>query len=383
VEPDERPAVRLSTFLRQHRDEVVGSWVAFADSMLSADQDLGRDALRDHAEALVLAIADDMDAVQSSAERQRKPSGDEDASRMGNVAAVHAKLRIDDAFRLEQLVAEFRALRASVVRLWERTLPEDGAEVRDELTRFHEAIDQALVQSVARYASRVAEVREQFLGILGHDLRNPIGAIRVSAQLLERSGDLTHDGAYLVGQIGRSAERMSRMVSDVLDLARSRLGGRIRLHRVETDLADVVLRAAEELAAFHPDRRIVVEGEGDLTGSWDRERIAQVVSNLVGNALEHGEPTSTITVRLRDLGADVRFDVHNLGAPLAPDALEAVLEASRSREAHPSATGHVGLGLFIVRQIVAAHGGEVTADSDAVHGTRIGVVLPRHEPQAG
>ncbi|HET7785540.1 MAG TPA: ATP-binding protein [Myxococcales bacterium] len=218
-------------------------------------------------------------------------------------------------------------------------------------------------------AKRTARFREQFVGIVSHDLRNPLTAILNSAQLLQRYGDLPERQARVAARISSSAERMARMIDDLLDFARSRLGGGFPIQRRRMDLQQVCEQIVEELE-FAWTRSIPVDAQGDLWGNWDPDRIAQVISNLVGNALQHSQ--GDVRVTLRAEGDTVVLETWNGGQPIPAEVVPHLFEPGR-RDARSSG---LGLGLFIVQQIVLAHGGHMEVRSDA-EGTVFTVALPR------
>ena len=223
-------------------------------------------------------------------------------------------------------------------------------------------------------AEETVRFRDHFVGIVGHDLRNPLTAIITSAQLLLRYGSLDARQARVVGRISTSADRMARMIDDLLDFARTRLGGGFPIHPRRIDLQEVTERTVEELLFAHPDRSVKVEAEGDLWGSWDPDRVEQVVSNLVGNALQHSD--GEVRVSLRGEREVVALSTHNGGPPIPRDVLPRVFEPGRRGDAR---SGGLGLGLFIVQQIVLAHGGSIEVRSAPEEGTTFTAVLPRKE----
>ncbi|HEY6221271.1 MAG TPA: HAMP domain-containing sensor histidine kinase, partial [Candidatus Eisenbacteria bacterium] len=291
--------------------------------------------------------------------------------RMEAVGLAHAALRIDDGFTLTQLLAEYRALRASVLRLFQRA---GGNDLR-QVTRFNEAIDEALVEATSRYMLVMDRTREQFLAVLGHDLRNPLSAIVMSAARMSGEGD---KGAKVAARILSSAERMRRMVNDLLDLTRTRLGPGIPIVPQRMDLAAACEEVLAEFQASHPDRCLELHCEGDLRGDWDPDRLAQVLSNLVGNALQHGKRGRPITVVARADAVAVLVEVHNEGSPIPRAALANIFEpmVRHARGDRDSASTSLGLGLHIARELVLAHGGSVSVASTARDGTTFSVRLP-------
>jgi two-component system sensor histidine kinase/response regulator len=217
-------------------------------------------------------------------------------------------------------------------------------------------------------------VNEMFMAVLGHDLRNPMNAVSTAAQLLEqRSAD--EAVRRTASRILSSARRMSRLIDDMLDLTRARLAGGIPLRRERTDFGAVVHRVVQEHQSAAPDSRIEVLCEGELTGDWDGDRLAQVASNLIGNALHHGEPGTPVHLRLDGSHPDVVvLSVANTGT-IAPDLLPHIFDPFRGGHQTAGRNHGVGLGLFIVQQIVLAHQGSVVVQSEET--TVFRVKLPR------
>ncbi len=226
-----------------------------------------------------------------------------------------------------------------------------------------------------------AEFRERFIGILGHDLRNPLNAITLSAKTLQRRGGLPPSEAKLAQRIEGSAQRMGHMISDILDLTRARLAGGLPLHLTPVELHPVCRQVAEELATVHPNRRISLELEGTGQGVWDGARLSQLLSNLLGNALEHSSPEAAVTVRCADTGGgQVLLQVHNPGPPIPNELLPSLFDPFRQAPSHReqgTRGSGLGLGLFVVREIARAHGGNVEVHSTREHGTTFRVRLPR------
>ncbi len=227
-------------------------------------------------------------------------------------------------------------------------------------------------------AARTAGFREHLLGIVSHDLRNPLSAIVTSAQLLLRHGELHERQARVMARISSSADRMTRMIDDLLDFARTPLGGEFPIHRRRTDLRQICEQTVEELEFAHT-RQVKLDAQGDLWGDWDADRMAQVISNLVGNALQHSGG-GEVAVSLRGETELVRLQTRNGGAPIPADVLPHVFEPGR-RGGNGAQSGGLGLGLFIVQQIVLAHGGSIEVRSTEEEGTTFEVSLPRKARQ--
>jgi len=293
---------------------------------------------------------------------------------MGQMGQIHAELRIEFGFNLVQMVSEYRALRASVLRLWDR----HGSSDPTGVTRFNEAIDEALGEAVARFTETTQRYRDQTLGILGHDLRNPLGAIVTGATLLISAEGLGDRGVSIAARMLSSANRMNRMIGDLLDLTRTRLGDQIPVVRAPLDLRPLCRQVIAELEGLRPAGGLTFAPRGDLRGEWDSDRIAQVVSNLVRNAIEHGGAGDPINVRAEDNGSDdVLLTVHNCGPPVPPGDLRSMFEPMVRHSADARSSRGLGLGLYIASQIVLAHGGTLVATSTDAGGTTFTAHLPR------
>ena len=376
--------MRLAEFIQRHRDEIIGEWEAFAGTMQPAAGEMSQPELREHARELLDAAAHDLDSAQTSQEQGQKAKGLGTERRMALVAQKHAMRRLNAGFRLQQVLAEYRALRATVVSLWAQASCRPSATRQRDLTRFHEAIDEALTESVNRYATQVDEYREQFLAVLGHDLRNPLGAISMLAASLSRATDMTDNRVATARQILVASGRMVRLVNDLLELTRAKLGEGITIKRQATELRTLSRQVVGELETIHPGRRLILECKGDVHGSWDSDRLAQIISNLVANALQHGDATAPVTIRAASGEGTARLTVHNHGGTIPPAWLKTIFDPTvRSSEGQRAGQPpHLGLGLFIVRELVRAHGGTVGVTSTQADGTTFTVSLPKHERSA-
>lgn len=377
---EERGApLRLTEFIEEHHDRIVGEWVAFARTLTPWSDGLSEEDLRDHAEELLDAIVVDMRSSQTTREQAEKGKGRDVGGPLSTVGKKHAIDRLEGGLMLDQLMSEYRALRASVLRQWEAA--EGGTT--DEMTRFNEAIDETLAESAAWYTEQLARTREQFLAILGHDLRTPLASIAMGATLLSRAENLEVKQVGVVTRMRNSAERMSRMVSDLLDLTRTRLGAGIPITPTPVELTSVCQQTLAELEAAYPDCQLHFESSGDLQGEWDADRLVQVVSNLVSNALQYGREDAPVSVVARAQGDEVVLSVHNSGDPIDERALKRIFEpmVRQGTQGDTRNGSGLGLGLFIARKIVASHGGTIGVTSTAEGGTTFTVKLPRHAPQ--
>ena len=361
----------LSAFIREHHEEIISEFAVFARTLMPPGADMTEAELRDHAEEILTAIVLDISVAQTSDEQSRKSHGLGSANTMRASGTLHADDRIRHGFMFRSVLAEFRALRATVLRLY----AESGATDLTEVLRFNEAVDEALTESMDRFTVQTDQFRDQFVGILSHDLRTPLGAITAGAALLALPEDNPQRRSWVVTRIMSSAQRMERMIRDLLDVTLARLSGSIPLKRQAADLKQLCEEAVIEIRASQPEAVVRLEANGDLRGEWDGDRLTQVVSNLIGNAIQHGKGTP-VTLTAQENGDSVTLAVHNGGPPIPPDVLPIVFEPlARGNE---ETDGHsIGLGLFIARAIVSAHGGNIQVDSSADAGTTFTVTLPK------
>jgi signal transduction histidine kinase len=366
----------LAEFIDQKRVLIVEEWRVFAQSLTPAATGMNATALRDHADDILTADIGDMRSQQTAAEQAEKSKGRGTAQRLGEIGRIHAALRIENGFKLGQLVAEYRALRASVLRLWE-TEGTDAAGV----TRFNESIDEALTEAVDSFMKTTEHYRDQSLGILGHDLRNPLSAIIMGSTLLVGSEALDDKSVRIAARMLNSANRMNRMISDLLDLTRTRFGDRIPIVRRPMDLEPLCRQVVAELDGVVRAGTLRFTPQGDLRGAWDHDRIAQVLSNLVRNAIQHGAPNDPILLVARDDGDAVSLAVHNGGPPIPERALATIFEPMVRHVTDETTNAGFGLGLYIASQIVLAHGGTLEAVSTEDRGTTFTARLPRRVPR--
>jgi signal transduction histidine kinase len=361
----------LRAFIRDHHEQIVSEFSVFAKTLMPANVEMTEAELRDHAEELLTAVVQDIGLSQTPEEQSRKSHGSGSAKTMEAPGRLHADDRIEHGFTFRAVLAEFRALRATVLRLYQ----ESGATDLTDVRRFNEAIDEAMTESMDRFAVQTDLFRDQFIGVLGHDLRTPLGAVMAGASLLAAPDDNPQRRGRVVARIMNSAQRMERMIGDLLDLTRVRLGGSMPLNRRSTDLRQVCEEALVEIRAGRPEAVLRFQAEGDLRGEWDVDRLAQVVSNLVSNAIQHGGGTP-VTLTAEEQSDGVTLAIHNGGPAIPPEVLPLVFEPlARGRE--DGASRSIGLGLFIARAIVSAHSGHIQVTSSTDAGTTLTVLLPK------
>ena len=381
--------MRLADFIEQNTRSVLEEWVEFAAANSAPGRSMDLEALRDDALGMLKTIVADLRTPQTGAEQRAKSKGQAESARGApdTPAEMHGAERAQTGFTISEMVSEYRALRASVIRLWtEHSGSLTGADLED-LMRFNETIDQALAESTERFSTDIDRSREIFVGILGHDLRTPLNAVVMASQIILDAPELHDRNLGLTRQTLSSALRMNSMVSDLLDFTRGRLGSGIPITREELDLGAVVRQVIEEVRLAHPDSVIQSSEIGDLKVRLDRGRIAQVVLNLLTNAVQYGTPKSVIGVSMIGESADVVLRVHNSGTPIPPSELTGIFSPFKRLASENAASGgssNLGFGLYIVERIVTAHGGSVDVRSSTAAGTLFSIRLPRHsEPEAG
>ena len=358
------PLMRLADFIEAHCDAIVDGAEAFAATQAPTVVHMDSDALRDHIPDILAAVVLDLRTSQDAAQQHAKSEGrSSDVTGPKSAARSHGRLRAKDGFNVDQMVAEYRAMRAAVLRLWAAEKALDHTDI-DDMVRFNEAIDQAVAESVADFSAEAESWRQVFLGILGHDLRGPLGVIVTTSEVMSV---MTRDTPFSAqtDRIIRSGRRMSKLLDDLLDYSRTSLGMGIRIARTQGDLQEALNDEIDLLRTVLPGITIRFAAEGSTQGPFDISRVREALSNLVINAAKYGAAGADVVVTLIGDAEQVELVVRNEGPTLSPGSLKGLFEPL-IRGAEPAATGEytsLGLGLFIVREIAKAHGGEVTASS--------------------
>lgn len=376
------PPPGLGEFIEGNVEPILQEWEAFARSLTPLGN-LDRKALRDHAEEMLRAVVKDMRVPQSEQQREDKAKGlrPDNMPQLTSAAQSHAVSRFADQFTMDQLVAEFRAIRASVLKQWAADRAgADGAV--EELTRFNEAIDQALSTSVTRYTVKLDESRAMILGVLAHDLRDPLNALSISLEYILRNESTDAPNTKAAARALKSVRRMDGLIRDLLDLTLVRLGHGLPVKTEPANLALLCIRTIEEVEASHPGRRLHSKIAGPMHGEWDPKRVSQMLINLFTNALHHGDPNGEVNVTLRGTRTEVHIDVHNEG-PAIPEERRATLfqplaHTALDTRGSLSQSSGLGLGLYIAHEIATAHGGSIEVKSTDAEGTIFSVRMPRH-----
>jgi len=343
----------VSDFLRGEQREIAERWEEEVRRELPALRDLSHPVLFDHLHEFLDGLADWIDGRIELAEKA-----------FSRLAEGQALQRLGYGVGLETLTREYSKLRAVLLRLLMAVEP--TPENREQLVRLHEGMDRAINEAMHRYGTRREEVRERFVAILGHDLRDPLSTVVISAKTLAANPSLKAEHRVVASRIVRACDRMQRMINDVLDFARGHLGTGIPAYPVPNDMGEICKAAADEIIGANPQRQVKVDLQGDLRGTFDRDRVHQALTNLLANAITHSEGP----VEVRAFETD---DHHAIVTEVTSHG-EVIPEELRERLFDPFSQGDVtaprrglGLGLFIVQQIAIAHGAlcDVTSTEEA------------------
>jgi signal transduction histidine kinase len=365
--------MRLADFITKNLEPILVQWEEFAATRLPAAGQMSPLELRDHAQQILEAIVLDLGTTQNPAQQSAKSKGLAPVPfpAQETAAEAHAVLRARSGFDVRQLASEYRALRASVLSLWLQAGPPAPSDL-DDMIRFNEAIDQALAESIEHFSAQVERGRELLLGMLSHDMRSPLQTIQITATYLSRlhAGDSVSAAAQRLIDSGR---RVQALLDDLTDFNRVNLGVGLPIARSDIDAG---LLCAEELARLrvvHPGRLFELSVDGDCCGQWDGRRLQQLVCNLVVNAVKYGAADEAVRIEVVGDDAEIRLEVHNRGPTISAPTLARIFEPLTGGPDTADQPG-LGLGLFIVREIARAHGGDVTAtsrDGTTVFATRL------------
>lgn len=376
---------RLSCFIDNNIEPILQAWEDFARTIEPPALTMDDTELRDHARQMLHAFAADLKTPQSEHERAAKSKGLGKRGDGDTAAETHAEARLLSGYTVVQLVSEYRALRSSVLTLWAADIGSSQDAHMAEVTRFNEAVDQALAESVARYDYMVKQSQNMFLAILGHDLRNPLGTIVTGSSFLMQAVDIAPKYVLVATRMFNSAKRMSKLINDLIDFTRTHLGPGIPIRVKQGSMVTLCDEVVNELRTFHPERMIELHAPQKLDAIFDESRIAQVLSNLIGNAIQYGSPDIPITVRLSNNGDEISVEVNNKGKNIADDKVLSIFDPMVRIAAHVNSAESsdliertsLGIGLYISREIIHAHGGEIKVTSSESDGTTFIVAMPR------
>ena len=368
--------MRLSQFILDNLEGILQEWENFARSLTTGPA-MSIEALRDDAERMLRFIAADMEMEQTRQQEVAKATGHGPVLPVGQSSAAqqHGIARAVERFSLVELVSEYRALRSSVMRMWIDAVPLTKESVT-QIIRFNEAIDQILTEGVTTFTEHLDQEADLFTASIGHDLSNPLNAVALSARRLMTSPNLQDSERAAVERIEHASERLSMMLADLRDFTRTRLGGFLLVHPERCDVGNLIRNVVGELESAYAHRHITVECRGSLVMRVDPKRVSQLLSNLVANALQHGDENTDVQVSASREADAVTIEVRNAGPAIEPLLMKRLFDPLTDRKGRRSDNGHLGLGLYIAKQIAHAHGGTIDVRSSDVTGTCFRVRLP-------
>jgi signal transduction histidine kinase len=374
--------MRLAEFILRDMEPILAKWEAFAVTLLPASAYMGSLELREEAEQILRALVKDLRTPQTREDQLKKSLGQGPGviGATESSARTHGILRARAGFTVNQVAAEYRALRASVLRQWMDDCAPLAPDL-DDLIRFNEAIDQALAESVTSFNAQIEQNRNLLLGMLGHDMRSPLQAIQVTSSYLAAL-NAGEDVSKAASRLIRSGSRMQALLDDLTEFNRTKLGLGINVMPTNVNLADVFSDELDELRSIHPDKQIMLNVKGDLQGVWDSQRLQQLLGNLVLNAIKYGSHDTPVRVMVTGDATHVRIDVSNCGTAIEPAMLARIfdpLERGRDSQNQDDRASSLGLGLYIASEIAKAHHGSIETRSDERE-TIFSVSLPRTEP---
>lgn len=362
--------MRLDAFIEQDMQAIVEEAVAFARSLAALTEE-DEAEVRDHIPKILEKIARDLRTTQSEEASIAKSKG-QAAGRLGTEADSHGLQRAKVGLSIEQVLAEYRALRSSVLRLWAKKFAPERTSIAD-IGRFNEAIDEAIAESIRAFVVETENRRRLFLAALGHDLRGPLHAISLAADTLT-APDLPKS-PIAIDILRKGTSRLSGLLDSLLDFNLVGLGGKMKLSKSATDLEQHFEDELHLLRAASPGVQIDWVVLGDCVGTLDSSRMREALANLVSNAIKHGTPSQPVRVELQGLPTTIKLTVSNaIDEPIPASELAMLFEPLRRKagKSQSAERSHLGLGLFITREIANAHGGEVIG---ACHGSTISFTL--------
>lgn len=372
--------MKLSSFIRTNKEEINYEWTRYAQENIDRTTKMQKKEVSDHIMQMLDWIVEDMESSQSDYEQEKKSKGNKNFQNNHTLAASdHGEQRLNFGFDFMQLSSEFRALRASVLRLWSKKSRAENWETDfHDMIRFNEAIDELWMVSLKRFQEKLDQSKNLFLGILGHDLRNPIATITGAHSLLKISKNLSEREQEVLNYSNSSIKRMIELINNLLELTELQLGGGMSINKKEINLSKHTQKIVQEIQLAYPNARIEPKLEDGVKGNWDLLRLEQMMTNLLTNAIRHGEKGKPIHVDLNSEEDKAIFSVHNEGEPIPESMRERIFDDGfTGSNRGPIKEKSYGLGLYIVQEIVEGHQGEIKLSSSEEHGTTFKIFLPK------
>lgn len=373
--------MKLTDFIKNHKEDITTEWVKFAKDNIDGIKELNLIEVQDHIKQMLDRIVDSMETLETDDQQEIKSKGNKNMlSGESKAANQHGAQRADVGFDIMELSSEFRALRASVLRLWEANSKEKKLDTHfQDMIRFNEAIDEVWMISLKHFQHKVDDSKNWFMGILGHDLRNPLAAISGVQSILKLSKNLSEKEKSLIARSDSSVKRMTELIDNLLELTNLRLGSGMTINKSPVDLSKQSEKIVQEFQLGYPEAELIIQSTGPVQGDWDVLRMDQLMTNLITNALRHGRQGGPVTVSISSKGNKAFFEVHNEGPVIPKSILEMISTGNFAKtKGDPTKKDSFGLGLYIVKQIVDGHKGEIEVKSDEKSGTTFKIILPRH-----
>lgn len=370
--------MKLSVFIQKNKEEIVEEWVHYAQENIDRSHLMNLDEIQDHVRSILDRICHDMETAQTEVQQERKSRGNKQLQPEDREAATaHGEQRLDFGFDLMQLSSEFRALRASVLKLWDRKVREENWKTDFyDLIRFNEAIDEIWMLSLERFQSKLDESKNLFLGILGHDLRNPLATVRGANTILSLAGNKTEEEEKALRLSRSSLKRMTELIDNLLELTQLRLGPGMTIKTRRYNLQERVDEIIQELQLGYPEANIILTAPQRVEGEWDILRIDQMLTNLIINAIRHGKADGVVSVKLLQEGNYAIINVHNNGTPIPAQIQRKIFNKGFTKSNNSNHERNYGLGLLVVKEVVEGHEGEIKLNSNEEEGTTFEVKLP-------
>lgn len=365
----------LADFIIYNLDNIMKDFDNFVSECIYTTPALSHGEIRDHMRDVLISISKDIDSLQSSDEQEKKSKGQKASSTENTNAHIHGRTRVEQGLSLVDLNAEYRWLRANILKSWLKNKKNVTRRDFDDMLRFNEAIDEMLSESVNRFNEIIEEARTTFLGILGHDIRNPLGAIGGMADILINSGDLDEQKYTLIHQIKKSALHIGAITDNLLELTRIQMGSTLTINKQRCDLNHICDDAVKETQNAYTNADIKLNIETDLKCDLDPMRMQQVMVNLLRNAIQHGEIEQPISVKGTISEKEIVLTVHNYGLPIPSHRIKRIFERYSLPDTNEPSR-NLGLGLYIVQQIITAHNGTINVTSSKEKGTLFTISLP-------
>ena len=374
--------MRLAEFITDNTELILADWSEFARTLSPAARALDEVQLRDHAGLILAGIVRDLNRPSDPLKANEKPAIRAGATdtRADSAAQAHGAGRAEDGFTLDEMVAEYRALRSSVLRHWAEASRTNLPSDFHDIMVFNESIDQSLSEALQRFTGDLDASKEMFVAVLGHDLRTPLSAVLMAGHYLRDNGELSEPLQQMSARIVSSATRMTEMVNDLLDFTRGRLGNGIPVQRIPADLGEIVREAVAEIQTAHPASTFAVTVTGDVRGDFDKARLCQVLANLFANAVQYGTPSLPIHVDVAQESDTVVLRIRNSGPSIPSEKMAGLFspfKRLRAGDGEEESAHNMGLGLYVVERVITAHGGSIAVKSSDESGTEFVVCLPR------